>query len=164
MFQRLASTLDTIAVIESSYIRTFEWYKDSFWSVKESVYAAGPICTRVFGFWLHTADFTSVDVSVLDGYRLSLFAERRLPSLHPVLTAMPNPFRSSTTVRFSTRAPHLASAAPVLRIYDASGRLVSTLPAPASVTGFLRWDASALPAGAYFIRTGSEVCPVTKVR
>ena len=63
-----------------------------------------------------------VDVATLDGYRLSLFDERRLPARPPALTASPNPFRSATVIHLGTgQLGHSTTSA---EVFDASGRLV----------------------------------------
>jgi hypothetical protein len=82
-----------------------------------------------------------------------------------VLTAWPNPFGTATTIRLSL-TPDPWSPTPLLRIYDATGRCVRTLPLSSflSPLSSLSWDGlddsgRRVPAGPYFIeaRSGSEV-------
>jgi hypothetical protein len=65
-----------------------------------------------------------------------------------MLSAFPNPFSGTTTIRLSqlaTRNPQLT-----LRVYDASGRLVQS-PCVISTSSF-RIDLRSMPAGVYFAR------------
>ncbi len=158
MRQRLAAQQSGFPVIESSYIRTFEWYKDSLWSVKESTQASGSIYTKVV-IWLHAADFVSTDVSQLNdlGY-LGLAAQPHTVHRNS-LTVSPNPFRSSAVLHLTTGPrDHMTT---ILRIFDAQGRLV--LSQPVRTLSF-PLSTSNLPPGAYFIRAGNEVYSVAKVR
>jgi photosystem II stability/assembly factor-like uncharacterized protein len=76
--------------------------------------------------------------SGLEEKRLSPVASRH------VLTATPNPFRSSVTIRLSS---FLHPPSSVL-VFDPSGRVVAEIP----VTGRVQtWDGSRLPAGIYFL-------------
>jgi hypothetical protein len=156
MLQRLVARFDTFAMVESSCVRATEWYKDSLWSVKESVFAAGPIYTKVYGYWLPFADFASVDVSVLDGFRPSLFEEGLGARPRRPLSASPNPFRTKTAISLQLTAHGPGQAS----VFDASGRLVLKLTNRGS--SFILHPAS-LPAGAYILRYGDEVLPITKL-
>ena len=74
----------------------------------------------------------------------------RAPALS--LTCEPNPFRSSTVLRFSSLLPPHSS----LSIFDAAGRLVRSFSSLLSPHSSLTWDGTddlgyALPSGAYFI-------------
>jgi hypothetical protein len=79
----------------------------------------------------------------------------------------PNPFHPVTTIRYTLRARSYVE----LRIFDALGRLVSTLVHSAQTAGdhTARWDAAGLPAGTYVYRIdaraldGSVVCSDRKV-
>lgn len=158
MHQRLAAQQSGIPVIESSYIRTVEWYKDSLWTVKESIQASGPVYMKVV-IWIHAADFVSTDVSQLNGLTLLGIAEEPHAEHRTPFTACPNPFRTSVLVRLS---PQLETGHwKLVTVYDASGRLVLSQPIRAS--SFIL-DASSLPVGTYLIRAGDAVCPITKVR
>jgi hypothetical protein len=61
----------------------------------------------------------------------------------------PNPFNPSTTVSFSTAGGGMS-----IRVYDTLGREVAVLldGAPAAGEHTVTFDASALPAGVYFLR------------
>jgi photosystem II stability/assembly factor-like uncharacterized protein len=74
------------------------------------------------------------------------------------LQATPNPTRGRTTIRLSPGA-HRQSPL-TLRIYDASGCLV--LSQPVRTSSFVL-STSSLPAGTYFLKLGSTVCPLTKL-
>ena len=167
MYQRLAAVESSVPVIESSYIRTFEWYKDSLWSVKESTQASGPIYTKII-IWLHAADFVSTDVSQLDGLGYLGVAAQSYTTPRASLTVSPNPFRSLLRVSLD---PSISRSLPpsAVRIFDTGGRLVRSLSSLLSPPSSLTWDGRdntgrRLPAGTYFIQVGREVCPVTKVR
>ena len=65
----------------------------------------------------------------------------------------PNPFTASTLIPVGASA----GATPVVRIFDAAGRLVRTLSGPVSGSGSMRWDGAddggrAVPTGIYFYR------------
>jgi hypothetical protein len=159
MWQRLAAMYQGVPAIETSYIRTTEWYKDSLWSVKESVCASGPIYAKVF-VWIHIADFVSVYVSQLGELGWLHVAEPEGPqAASPSLQACPNPTRGRTEVRLS---PGACPRSPqTLRVYDAGGRLVLSQPVRAST---LILPASSLPPGAYILKVGSMVSPLTVLR
>ena len=80
------------------------------------------------------------------------------PSVYEV-SAFPNPFNSSTRIRFAVGA---RPAVPLrLAIYDLSGRLVTDLThsafrTPHSAFGSVIWNACNQPAGVYFIRLESS--------
>jgi hypothetical protein len=166
MCQRLVTKQSGVPVVESSYIRTFEWYKDSLWSIKESTQASGPLYAHVV-VWLHAADFVSTDVSQLNGLGYVGVAAAPRPAPAQVLRAEPSVFLERTRV---TVPP--GDATQPLQVFNSAGRLVRVLSPPQSPTPdpcSLTWDGRdnagrRLPAGAYFVRAGSEVCPVTKVR
>ena len=166
MYQRLAAVESSVPVIESSYIRTFEWYKDSLWSIKESTQASGPLCTKV-GIWLHSANFVSTNVSQLTGLGYLDVAEQPHAVHRASLTVFPNPFRSSLRVNGSLPTPNSS-----IQVFNSAGRLVRVLSPPQSPPPdpySLSWDGRdnagrRVPDGAYFVRAGNEVCPVTKVR
>jgi len=167
MRQRLAAQQFGVPVVESSYIRTFGWYKDSLWLVKESTQASGPIYTFLV-LWLHAADFVSTDVAQLNGLGYMGAAEQPRKVNRGTLTVCPNPFRSSVAIRWG--AGPLARPAP-LRIFDAQGRLVRLLPAPspAPCPPPLSWDGRdhdghSLPPGTYFARADTETHPIVRLR
>jgi hypothetical protein len=166
MYQRLAAVESSVPVIESSYVRTFEWYKDSLWSIKESTQASGPIYAHI-GVWLHAADFVSTDVSQLNGLGYVGVADQPHTVHRTSLTVFPNPFRSSLRVDCSLLTPSSS-----IQVLNSAGRLVRTLAirrSPLAVRQSLYWDgrddrSRSLPAGAYFLRTGNAVCRLTKLR
>jgi hypothetical protein len=92
------------------------------------------------------------------------------PRLTALLEASPNPFNSTLTIRFQS----VQSVKSVVNIYDLSGREVFSAVTAPSVTGnsskavthggmtaerVTVWDASASPAGVYFVRlqSGTEI-------
>jgi len=166
MYQRLAAVESGVPVIESSYVRTFEWYKDSLWSIKESTQASGPVYTKI-GIWLHTANFVSTAVTQLTGLGyVGIAAQPHAVSPAP-LTVFPDPFRGSVLINCSLLNPNSS-----VHVFNSAGRLVRVLSPPQSSTPgpySLSWDGRddrgrCLPAGTYFTRAGNKVCPVTKVR
>lgn len=166
MYERLAAVESTIPVIESSSVRTFEWYKDSLWSIKESTQASGPLYAYV-SIWMHAADFVSTEVTQLTGLDYLDVAEQPHTVRRASLTVFPNPFLGSLHVNCSVLPPNSS-----ILVFNSAGRLVRVLGPPQSPTPdpcSLTWDGCddkgrRLPSGAYFIRAGDEVCPVTKVR
>jgi len=170
MLQCLALEQSGVPAIESSYVRTFEWYKDSLWSIKESTEASGPIYTWIFT-WLHVADFVSTDVSQLTGMGYVGIAAQPRAVCHAPLTASPNPFSGLVRVSLDPFVP-LPFSPLTVRVFDTQGRPVRTIAirqSPFANRLSLTWDGRdnagrALPAGAYFIRAADEVCPVIKVR
>lgn len=62
----------------------------------------------------------------------------------------PNPFNSTTTIRFHTSRPGNA----LVRVYDVLGRTVAELLDEAVSSGLheIRWDASRQSSGSYFVR------------
>ncbi len=147
--QRFATTVDTLRVLESAYVRLTEWYKDSLCPVKDTTVATGRIYTR-FLIWIPVADFVSWDIGRLTDISVAL--AEAAPSRPPArVTATPNPFRSSTTLQCQ---PAIATRHSSLYLYDASGRLILSRPLadPAghrhSSAFFL--DLAILPSGTYF--------------
>ena len=102
--------------------------------------AAGPshVCRQ--GVWYHTSQFCS-------GNEPPLGDVARVLRLEP---ARPNPSKYATTFRFEL--PHRGHA--VLKIFDVSGRLVSTLVDDDLDAGIhaADLDAGDLPGGLYFCR------------
>ena len=83
--------------------------------------------------------------------------EEKIPASFSLSQPYPNPFNSTTTIRFSVETRHGFRAesrnAVSLRIFDINGRLVHTL-----IDGFvnmgiheIQWNASKQPNGIYFI-------------
>jgi hypothetical protein len=156
MYQRLATQQQGIPVIESSYIRTTEWYKDSLWAVKESVMASGPIYTWIL-VWLHAADFVSVYVTELDALGTVGLAARPEPPSPGAIAAWPTLFRDRVALTLPTRRN-----AGLVRVFDPTGRLVRSVSVP-PFSRRLSLDLRSLAPGTYLIRVGESVCPVTKV-
>lgn len=66
------------------------------------------------------------------------------------LDIFPNPFQSALAIRYTLAQPAQQA---LIRIYDASGRLVSSLSAPRNGGGHsLAWGPKDLPPGAYVVR------------
>lgn len=88
-------------------------------------------------------------------YTVDLSDAEEIPAdfqLH--LTAFPNPFNPSTTIRFN-----LVSAGRVsLTVYDIMGREIETLNAGRLESGNHRfhWDGSSRPSGIYFVRLSTD--------
>lgn len=76
---------------------------------------------------------------------------------NPTLSASPNPFTASTSVRLSSLLPTPSS----LRLYDAVGNLVRTLTAPGSGCAILNGDG--LKPGVYLVRAGAQSARLVKV-
>ena len=82
-----------------------------------------------------------------------------VPLEHGVISVYPNPFNSSTTIRFS-----LASQSDItLTLYDANGRLIEEIVSGSYKSGMHRlvWDGTDLPSGLYLgrlsVKSGSNV-------
>jgi len=75
------------------------------------------------------------------------------PSLFTLHSAFPNPFNSSTTIRFSLSAQS-ASSAVNLRVYGLDGRLMDEMDMGNLEAGehSVVWNAESLPAGVYVVR------------
>jgi hypothetical protein len=82
---------------------------------------------------------------------------RGLLTLPRTLSASPNPFTSSTTIRNSSLIPLHSS----LCLYDAAGNLVRTLTAPGS--GYAVLNGDGLKPGVYLMRTGTQSARLVKV-
>ena len=94
-----------------------------------------------FGSWANTGEpFPGEEVRAGEIYPLSF-------SLYP---SSPNPFNSSTTIRYELRTTRFVS----LKVYDIAGRLVQTLVEEWREAGshFVTFDGSRLAAGVYLVR------------
>jgi hypothetical protein len=70
------------------------------------------------------------------------------------LSAVPNPFTGTTTIRLSPIASR--SSPRILRIFDDCGKLIRSFDCSLlSAPSHLAWDARGLPAGTYFLREGN---------
>jgi hypothetical protein len=161
MRQRLATEMQGVPVIESSYIQIAEWYKDSLWSVKESVHASGPIYTKIV-IWLHAADFVSVDTRRLTGLSFVGLQEHALPGVGDGrLSVSPTLFRGRMTVTLPSDI-----SAHAVAVYNSAGRLVARSPVPHAQPGGRRslvLDLRGLPAGVYVVHAGRLTESATKV-
>ncbi len=90
-------------------------------------------------------------------YRMDLdelsIEETHIPLSFALYPAYPNPFNSTTTIRFSVETRHAVS----LHIYNITGRLVETLINKPLTPGEheITWNAGHLPSGVYFVRLQS---------
>ncbi len=77
------------------------------------------------------------------------------PADHELLTAYPNPFNASTTIRFTLNSPQPVK----LHVFDVLGRHVATLTDGLRQPGRheIAFDGCALPSGSYFLRYESNV-------
>ncbi len=85
-----------------------------------------------------------------------------LPAPAAALTAFPNPFNPTTSLRLSLPAAGHAK----LRVFDAAGAEVAHLfdgPAAAGPLA-LAWDAGQLPSGLYFARLSLDGRPLTSLK
>ncbi len=73
-----------------------------------------------------------------------------VPDKYGISQNYPNPFNPSTTIDYQLPS----SGYTELKVYDVAGRLVRTLVAQQQNAGYysLRFDASSLPSGVYFVR------------
>ena len=111
--------------------------------------------------FIYLADGTNVGI-----YRFTDPAEAEdsltfHPSSFTLYPAYPNPFNSTTTIRFG-----LDKSAPTrLAIYDPSGRLVEVLlPGIRLLVGNYQivWNAKELAAGSYFCHLSLDDCEITR--
>ena len=157
MRQSLAMTYEGVPTRETSYIRTWEWRKDSLWWVKDSTVVTGSIYTFVF-IWFRAASFVSTDVGVLTGLWTGIAApDPGSLEREAGLAVSPNPGRDRVTVTLDR------TTAPELRLYDSGGRLARSFAVP-RLAGTLELDLTGLPAGAYLVRHGSQNCRLVKAR
>jgi len=108
-----------------------------------------PIPGFPFDIDLDERDTLSPDIGADEFTPGAVSEEGRLPQLRPALFVSPNPCRSSTVLHLSTGA--LEHSGTLLRIYDASGRLV--LSQPVRTSSFVLSTLS-LSSGFYFARLG----------
>lgn len=146
-------------VRETSYVRTYEWYKDSLSWVKDSTRLDAKVCMKIL-IWVHVANSVSKIIGQLTDLYLGI---EELPTMQAPtrLYAQPNPFRKS--IRIITPQGDLRSES-IISIYDKSGRCVRTF----RNRGPVIWNGQdlngrALPAGVYFIQGRRFCCPVTKL-
>jgi hypothetical protein len=102
----------------------------------------------VQGNYIYIADYTSMIILRFDPAIID--ENNKLPSTFSLSPNYPNPFNSSTTIRYN-----LPTESPVsIDIYDILGRKVQTLLDVKEQTGAyqVNWNADGLPSGAYFAR------------
>jgi hypothetical protein len=119
---------------------------------------------HVLAYWLGTVK-KFIDPAP---WVLSVEEETGLPGVATLGRNYPNPFNPSTTIPF-----HLSTAGETrLTVFDAAGRRVEQLVNSALPAGdhTIRWDASGLASGAYFLRLdhtghagGTSASPVLRV-
>ena len=103
--------------------------------------------------YVYASDFDGI-LTVLQMTGGATDGEPAVPESATLAEAYPNPFRTSTTVRFD-----VAEAGPVRAVlYDVLGREVEVLAAGYYGSGehMLEVDGRALPAGAYFLRLEAD--------
>jgi photosystem II stability/assembly factor-like uncharacterized protein len=116
------------------------------WTLRavDSAYNGGPAAQGAFTIGVATgADVTRI-----------------VPSTYAFGPNYPNPFRTETTLRFAL--PERARVE--MSVYDVSGRLVRRLVDDAREPGIheIRWDASGLATGPYFIRLNTGAFTKTR--
>jgi hypothetical protein len=88
---------------------------------------------------------------------------RSFPNLFKLFPTYPNPFNSSTTIRFSILQGDIID----VRVFDVMGRGVATLMSKRLAPGdySVRWDADGLGSGVYFVRltTGNKLADTKKM-
>jgi len=85
-----------------------------------------------------------------------------IPGEFELKQPFPNPFNSSTTIRYSSETPGPVS----LQIFDITGRLMATLTDGNPGSGFqeIKWNAGNHPAGLYFVKlTGNDQIETKKI-
>jgi hypothetical protein len=82
----------------------------------------------------------------------------------PLLRLSPNPYRTTTTIRYSILDSRYSTENPAIKIYDASGRLVKFIDLASSIQNqesTISWNGDdnagrKLPAGVYFVQLQTE--------
>ncbi|UCG44207.1 MAG: hypothetical protein JSU73_06265 [candidate division WOR-3 bacterium] len=153
--QSLSMQESTFQFKETSFVRMYEWYKDSLWLIKDSL----DLTARVYIWliiWIHAADAFGYDVGMITSLPTGLSSPIRHEA-QPELRAQPNPFRTSLELQALRRS------ATGFRIHDAAGRLVRTLPGSKAVWDGRDRHGKQLPPGVYLICTPSGTIPVTRL-
>ncbi len=128
--------------------------EDETWSFEAGVYEGEVLFSHddlgdvvIVPVWMTVLDPNSIEPD-----------QTPAPSEFGLISAFPNPFNSTTTIRFSMGS----QAAPTrLAVYDLSGRLVENLfdnskfQTPNSKFHSVVWNAEGVPGGIYFIRLES---------
>ena len=114
----------------------------------------GPIRVEISdGFYTYTlvSDLIAAEIQGLGyGEFLGVKEPKGLPSTHAVLATSPNPFNTTTTIRFSMTQPKHAR----LKIFDIQGHEIRTLMDEYVRGGEYRidWDASNVSSGVYIVQ------------
>ena len=169
MRQAVALTYQSIPARETAEVCQVQWYKDSLWAVKDSSYVLAHAYVQVV-IWLPAADIVSQSLGQLAGIWTGV-QEPPTPGWAARISAGPNPFRRSTVLHLS--AGPLDHSTTAVSIFDASGRLIRTLPASGVERGAssVVWDGRNdlgrdQPAGIYIVRSsnGDAVLPTVVVK
>jgi len=164
-YQSLAMTYEGIPIRETTFVRHFEWYKDSLTRVKDSTVITARAYVRIL-IWLRAADVFITNLTRLTDCYVGI--SEPAPATPMRLRAGPNPFAAS--VRVSVPEPEPAAREGPLRIYDSSGRLVRTLDlAGTAGTRSAVWDGKdahgrAAPGGVYHARCGPGSIVIIRFR
>ncbi len=144
----IGMTTGGFPVRDSIYIVTTQWYKDSLWSVKDSLYQNDKMYVYFLNQWYHYADAYRWRVSELTDLWVGIDDESE-KSIVQRYKIGPNPFRKELVV-YSPSTNEKSQ----LYIYDASGRLVTQR----KLTGNFVWYPNNLPAGVYYflVKTGNK--------
>lgn len=104
--------------------------------------------------------------SIMDFFEITTEVEEitKLDVETPSLQISPNPYRTSTTIRYSILDSRYSIQNPTIKIYDATGRLVKSIDLESSIQNqesTISWhgDDNAgrkLPAGVYFMQLDTE--------
>ncbi|MFN9710174.1 MAG: DUF1501 domain-containing protein [Bacteroidota bacterium] len=109
-------------------------------------------------------NFQSLPLCASGNCSITPVTDSRVPGIS-LISNYPNPFTSSTTIRFTTKGAHT-----MVQIMDAQGRVIRTLFDQHINAGdyTVLFDAHALPAGLYYMRfqngIAQQVKPMIKVR
>jgi len=134
-------TTGGIPVRDTIDMTTIQWYKDSLWSAKDSVYQTERIYIYYANQWLHYANAFKIRVVELTNLWVGIEEEAALALLRNVKVG-PNPFRR----RLVINGPDLPDRSQLV-IYDASGRLVEERKFSKNTV----WQPKGLPAGVYYL-------------
>ncbi|MBN2536856.1 hypothetical protein JXB37_01110 [candidate division WOR-3 bacterium] len=163
--QSLSLRESVLPIRETSYVRAWEWYKDSLGRVRDSSEIEGDGYVWLI-IWLPAAQFWASDTGVLLA-RYTGLAAPDTPAPLARLVAAPNPFREKTTINFqpTARGPEAVT------IFDAAGRQVRVLAVSRqpSAVGSVSWDGTddrgrRAPPGVYLARCGPTTKPVTRLQ
>lgn len=142
--------------------------------LRDTLVTSGIICDA---YDLARTDFMDNTMFWLPAYHYNLFGDPalrqygrlagieetgdRIQSPEFNVTAFPNPFGTSTTIRLLGAQAHRSTGAQAVHIYDISGRLVRSLAPCDGNSGVLVWDGrdeggNELAAGVYFLKVKSD--------